>query len=88
MCRDRPSYRDIDYDGSDRPGDYRMYGELSRVGDYEGGYGADIIDSRRYDRGPSYRSAWGRTLRTSNAEDDGHRNDADDEDDDDKGDRD
>ena len=54
MCRDRPSYRDIDYDGSDRQGDYRMYGELSRVGDYEGGYGADIIDSRRYDRDRYY----------------------------------
>ena len=50
--RDRPSYRD--YDGSDRQGDYRMFGELSRSGDYQGGYEADIIDSRsyrdRYDR--------------------------------------
>ena len=54
VCMDRPSYRDIDYDGSDRQGDYRMYGELSRVGDYEGGYGADIIDSRRYDRDRYY----------------------------------
>ena len=54
MCRDRPSYRDIDYDGSDRQGDYRMYGELSRVGDYQGGYETDIIDSRRYDRDRNY----------------------------------
>ena len=54
MCRDRPSYRDIDYDGSDRQGDYRMYGELSRVGDYQGGYETDIIDSRRYDRDRYY----------------------------------
>ena len=46
--RDGPSYRDQDYDGSDRQGDYRMFGELSRSGDYQGGYEADIIDSRSY----------------------------------------
>jgi len=61
--RDRPSYRDTDYDGSDRQGDYRMYGELSRVGDYQGGYDADIIDSRSYDRDRYYDRGYRRSFR-------------------------
>ena len=63
MCRDRPSYRDTDYDGSDRQGDYRMYGELSRVGDYQGGYDAEIIGSRRYDRDRYYDRGYRRSFR-------------------------
>merc|ERR550534_1387533 len=41
-----------------------MYGELSRVGDYEGGYEADIIDSRRYDRDRYYDRDYRRSFRT------------------------
>ena len=45
----RPSYRNMDSDGS-RRGDYRMFGVLSRAGEHQG-YNTDtVIDSRNYDR--------------------------------------
>ena len=40
-----------------------MYGELSRVGDYQGGYEADIIDSRSYDRDRYYDRGYRRSFR-------------------------
>ena len=61
--RDRPSYRDRDYDGSDRQGDYRMIGELSRSGEYQGGYDPDIIDARNYDRDRNYDRGYRRSFR-------------------------
>ena len=40
-----------------------MYGELSRVGDYQGGYDTDIIDSRSYDRDRYYDRGYRRSFR-------------------------